>query len=517
MNASPEETVTIVIKTLLRPHALRCCIASIRRFYPRIRILVADDSGYRSLAAREAAIDAYYLLPWDSGASFGRNFLVGRVRTPYVMVVDDDTLFDPATDLAAACRVLDSTPPIDLVAGHYRPARWWGCFELDPWRRTLYQLFGRARTVVAGFPLYDFVPQFYVGRTDKVRDVGWDDELKTLDHLQFFWRARGRVAATVLPGFSALNTSEGNPRYDALRWGRVDRYRDLQLRKLGVGVREIVDVEEDPRLAPPPDALDPRALAPAAPGHLQAPNRAPGRLPRPTLAIGLGTGRCGTSSLSRALSEACGREISHERRPLLAWDAGRSEVFAHLDRLGDGGPFFGDVAFYYLPHVETILAWGESRGVRVRLVCLQRDREATVESYRRKVRPYRANHWMNHDGRRWRRSPAWDPCYPKLDHCRGLGEAIGAYWDLYAATAEQLARRHPAAFRVFPTEALNAVGELADLTRFVTLEAALSTTVGIRLNAAATTSRDQPEHPEPLALAGSGQRPGAETIRRGAR
>ncbi len=488
-----QATVTIIIKTLLRPSSLERCVRSIRKRFPAIPILVADDSGYRTFDDELGLITAYYLLPRDSGASYGRNFLVGQVKTPYVMVVDDDTLFDEETRLEAAWQVLETVPELDLVAGYYRPARWWGCFEVDQGsgnrspinhhstnhhRGVLRQVFETSRGLVAGFPVYDFVPQFYLARSSKIRQIGWDDELKTLDHLQFFWRARGRLKATVLPYFSAFNTSERNPEYDAFRWQRVPFFRRLQLRKLGLGgIEDVVRPQDLGRLA---GGLDRRAL--------EAPDRGPGR----TLVIGLGTGRCGTVSLSQVLAEAFdGAPISHERPPLLPWDAAPAQVEAHLERLADaGGDVFGDVAFYYLPHVETIRGWAERRGIRARFVCLRRQRQATVQSYLAKVAPYNANHWMSHDGSRWRSVPQWDACYPKLDHCQGLDEALGAYWDLYAEHSDRLARLHPEAFRVFDLEVLNDSRRLDHLVQFVAPTGSLAKArAGVQLNSAANTHR----------------------------
>ena len=482
MSSPAEDKVTIIIKTLLRPRAIRRCVRSIRKLYPRIRIFVADDSGHKTYDGSNGHVDAYYLLPRDSGASCGRNYLVRQVTTEYVMVVDDDTIFDESTRIEYATEVLDSTPAIDMVAGFYRPARWWGCLEVDTGTGTLKRVFQKAKGVVAGFPIYDFVPQFYVARTQKIKEIGWDNELKTLDHLQFSWRARGRLNATVLPYFSSYNSSERNPEYDEFRWKRLRRYRRLQLRKLGEGIRRIEDVHGQGNSEQLLPLLDSRATNPPDGRRLQT----------STLVIGLGTGRCGTLSLSLVLQEQfdqAGADITHERRPLLRWDASEAEVFGYLQRFQrHGKQFFGDVAFFYLPHVEAIMKWANQQQVRVRFVCLRRGREETVRSYINKIRPYNANHWMTHDGSRWTHDPTWDPIYPKFDTCKTMREAVGAYWDHYYEVAERLADEHPDCFGLFETGDLNCSIRLWALLQFVGASDSLRATVGARLNTVETGS-----------------------------
>jgi hypothetical protein len=49
---------------------------------------------------------------------------------------------------------------------------------------------------VGGFAGVLQSPQLFLGRTDTVRYDGWTDELKVLEHHEFFWRAWG-VSTTV--------------------------------------------------------------------------------------------------------------------------------------------------------------------------------------------------------------------------------------------------------------------------------------------------------------------------------
>jgi hypothetical protein len=94
---------------------------------------------------------------------------------------------------------------------------------------------------------------------------------------------------------------------------------------------------------------------------------------------------------------------------------------------------------------------------------LKRDRKATIESYLRWTA--RRNHWTRHDGARWKLDK-WDQCYPKYSEA-DKAEAIGRYWDEYYRRSAELETAYPRSFRVFSTEALNAVAGQGALFDFL--------------------------------------------------
>lgn len=83
------------------------------------------------------------------------------------------------------------------------------------------------------------------------------------------------------------------------------------------------------------------------------------------------------------------------------------------------------VAFYYLNYLEDLKRdFGE-----LRVVCLKRDKQETVESYMRKVPE--ANHWG--EGPKTK----WSKCYPTYDLPKK--EGIAQYYDDYYTKAEEWA------------------------------------------------------------------------------
>ncbi len=205
------------------------------------------------------------------------------------------------------------------------------------------------------------------------------------------------------------------------------------------------------------------------------------------LIIGLGTGRCGTSSL-RALIDGQSRSVcfhelrSHESGWSGAEDSvrttvrklekalelqslkdmdpepghkGKEEVLGLATARLDGGEAInvaGDIAFYYLNYVEFIQ---DVSTVPVSFVCMQRSREEVVTSYVRKMRLESGirNHWIEHPSEKWVADAKWDKCYPTYTEST-LKAAISRYYDHYAEVSEKLASKHQN-FAIFDVDLLN--------------------------------------------------------------
>lgn len=230
--AGPLDDVTVLIKTFERPRVLRRLVESVRRLYPGLGIVIADDSRVPRRVEGATTI----ALPYDSGISAGRNAGLAAIETPFFVLCDDDLVFFRGTRLAPLLRRMRAHPEIDLVGGraldlpHYRdvdtrgrraltaaskarrgsPAR--RAEELDgapptPLRR------GHAEDAqaeapggtLAGLERREVVRNFFVGRTERVRQVGWDPQLKLVEHADFFARARGVLTVAYDPELAVLH------------------------------------------------------------------------------------------------------------------------------------------------------------------------------------------------------------------------------------------------------------------------------------------------------------------------
>lgn len=57
------------------------------------------------------------------------------------------------------------------------------------------------------------VPNVYVARTDKIRSIGWDSNIRMMDHQDFFWRASGNLVTTIALGTAVFHYHNPFDRY----------------------------------------------------------------------------------------------------------------------------------------------------------------------------------------------------------------------------------------------------------------------------------------------------------------
>lgn len=239
--------LTAIIKTFQRPRALARLIRSIRRFYPRLAIAVADDG---VIPSPRDDVD-YLRLPTDIGLSAGRNALLRHVRTPYFLLLDDDLEFNRRTRVE---RLLDlvARGEVDIAAGDYHRCKRKLFFIRRRWQpfhgifRFQEAELWLLRATLATFPDYqlcDVVHNFFVGRkADIVALGGWDEELKLNEHVEFFVRVRRRgMRVAYCKDVVARHWMDHHPDYARYR----DRdFTDIAAKK--IGVRRINRFDERP-------------------------------------------------------------------------------------------------------------------------------------------------------------------------------------------------------------------------------------------------------------------------------
>ncbi|XP_069892668.1 beta-1,4 N-acetylgalactosaminyltransferase 1 [Dipodomys merriami] len=193
--------VTIATKTFLRYDRLRALIASIRRFYPTVTVVIADDSDKPERVSGPHV--EHYLMPFGKGWFAGRNLAVSQVTTKYVLWVDDDFIFTARTRLERLVDVLERTP-LDLVGGAVREISGFATtyrqlLSVEPGAPGLGNCFRQKRGFhheLVGFPgcvVTDGVVNFFLARTDKVREVGFDPRFSRVAHLEFFLDGLGSL------------------------------------------------------------------------------------------------------------------------------------------------------------------------------------------------------------------------------------------------------------------------------------------------------------------------------------
>lgn len=185
--------VTIATKTFLRYDKLQDLIDSIRKFYPTVTIIIADDS--ETPQKVEGAHVEQYIMPFGKGWFAGRNLAISQVSTKYVLWVDDDFIFCSHTKIEKLVEVLEKTS-LDVVGGAVREITGYATtfrqkITIEPGGKEgdCLQTIQGYHHIIEGFPncvVADGVVNFFLGRTEKLRKAGFDPRLSRVAHLEFF-------------------------------------------------------------------------------------------------------------------------------------------------------------------------------------------------------------------------------------------------------------------------------------------------------------------------------------------
>jgi len=185
--------------------------------------------------------------------------------------------------------------------------------------------------------------------------------------------------------------------------------------------------------------------------------------------IGLGTGRCGTVTLTNLINIQKDFRATHETFHKIASWKFNDSYFNKLEEYIISGS--SDISFYNLPYTTKLLNIFPD----LKCVCLKRNKEETVKSYMKKTARNAVdkprNHWTNRNSKYWnetdwRLDPIWDKCYPKFEFPKK--ESIEAYWNLYYEEAERLESNYPNNFKVFDMyEVLNYEECQSELLSFI--------------------------------------------------
>ncbi|XP_008295090.1 beta-1,4 N-acetylgalactosaminyltransferase 1-like [Stegastes partitus] len=192
--------VTIATKTFLRYDKLKDLIDSIRQYYPNVTIVIADDNEHPQPVTGPHI--EHYIMPYGKGWFAGRNLAVSQVTTKYVLWVDDDFIFTANTKLEKMVDILEKTT-LDLVGGAVREVTGYTVtychtisVEAGGEEGDCLHIRNGNHHAIDGFPncvVADAVINFFMGQTDKVRQVGFDPRLSRQAHLEFFIDALGSL------------------------------------------------------------------------------------------------------------------------------------------------------------------------------------------------------------------------------------------------------------------------------------------------------------------------------------
>jgi hypothetical protein len=128
--------------------------------------------------------------------------------------------------------------------------------------------------------------------------------------------------------------------------------------------------------------------------------------------VGLGSGRCGSTSLAAIMAGVEGACSTHENPPLIYWPPEVEQLEFHFRRIGLLAQFFPlvfDASHWWLPALDNLFR----RFPTAKAIGLHRDVESCVRSFM-KIKGWSwgsLNHWVAPASGVWRAN-FWDPTYP---------------------------------------------------------------------------------------------------------
>jgi hypothetical protein len=247
------DDITIIIPTFHRPGYLRQAVSDLSFNLPEAAVVVAKDDernyseGMRGLFRFDR--DRLLKLPYDSGLTVKRNEAVKVVETKYTLIGSDD--FDFSTPevrkgIIEMAIVLNHRPSIDVVVGRYQDRDYHGFLEYNP----VLGYIKERRISIMSTPAFsanpipvwkiDIGPNFFLARTQVLRDVPWDENIRPIggEHADFFLDLKAAGKTVVYLPFANVNEQERDPskqdpEYPALRRRCWDGH-ELFMKKRGI-------------------------------------------------------------------------------------------------------------------------------------------------------------------------------------------------------------------------------------------------------------------------------------------
>jgi hypothetical protein len=212
--------------------------------------------------------------------------------------------------------------------------------------------------------------------------------------------------------------------------------------------------------------------------------------------LGIGTGRCGSTTLSAAFAAVRDACATHENPPLIDWEPQQEQLRFHVNRLRVLADYFAivfDAAHWWLNGLPTILDEFPAGQV----VALHRDNDACVKSFLHiKGRgPGTINHWAPPENGIWA-TTLGDTTYPSYpipaalvaDPDGAKAAMIGRYVADYNTTLLSLSAAYPDRLLLVRTEDMSDSGTMTRLSNFVGAPLAMS---DAKLNVGGTADSDK--------------------------
>lgn len=197
--------VTFIYKSFERQKLAKRLYKNIASYYPGAKVIIADDS-HNPLKIKGDNLEIIQL-PFNSGLSYGLNRALEKVTTAYTVRLDDDELLTPLTRIEDELAFLNQHREVDLVGFGIMstpkcqlPKKSLQFYFSESMSRAPKKLIIPHLTMIdQNHIVVGKSPNSFIVRTNKLKELGWDDNIRMMDHKEFFIRAAGNIVSTVNP------------------------------------------------------------------------------------------------------------------------------------------------------------------------------------------------------------------------------------------------------------------------------------------------------------------------------
>lgn len=240
--------VTVGIKTFYRPEKIKNALKSLVGLEIK-RVIVADDGKIDEKKEKIYEEMSQLLplevlrLPYNSGVAYGRNMIIKRTRTPYLLMLDDD--MEVMGNINILRKILEENDCLGGVAAIL--------IEKGQIRTSAQNLKLKEGYLIRYVPqkvevhyasdipymLFDFIPNATLFRVKCFKDYRWDVHYKMFfEHVDFFWghKKAEKWRFAITPSVFFKHNPGGDKEYLAHRYSR-EKYkasRDYFLKKWGL-------------------------------------------------------------------------------------------------------------------------------------------------------------------------------------------------------------------------------------------------------------------------------------------
>lgn len=193
--------VDFCVTYFLRRSGLIRLLESINRYYPRVDVTIANQGD------DEINLDGctVFKLPFDYGLSASRNYLVKNTQKPYILVLEDDFVFNNSTDIKIMKELLEKDKDVGVVGGmvkeHGQEVNFEQYFHIDKEKRIMEHVsdgneYYKYRNI--SYKETGSVLNFALFKREVFNDIMWDGRLKLADHTDFYYRLQKETKWRVL-------------------------------------------------------------------------------------------------------------------------------------------------------------------------------------------------------------------------------------------------------------------------------------------------------------------------------